>query len=94
MAHNLKLVTIALDGAENPQYTIYSNRLYFLLRHITLVGCHSLQEIHVAAGHPAGVRVIRNGSEHRKHQMAVHLELLLFVHTPVINHRGTMARHL
>ena len=94
LARQLKLVAVTLNGAMDIQNAVYGNRLYFLLSHITVVGRHSLQEIHIAAGHPAGVRVIRNGSEHRKHQMAVHLELLLFVHTPVINHRGTMARHL
>ena len=59
-----------------------------------LVGRHSLQEIHIAMRHPTGVRIIGNGSEHREHQMAVHLELLLGCYTPIIDHRGAKARHL
>ena len=76
------------------QNAVYSDSLYFLPSHVALVGRHSLQEIHVAAGHPAGMGVVGDGSEHGENKMAVHLELLLFVHAPVIDHGGTEPRHL
>ena len=84
-----KVVVITLQRSIDSQQAVDSNNLHLLLRQASIVGSHSLQEIHIASGHPAGMRIIGNGSEHREYQVTVHVELLLAIYTPIVNHRGT-----
>ena len=85
---------VASERARCRQDAVDGDDLRLLFSHPSAIGRHAFQEICVAARHPAGVRVVGDGSEHGEDQVAVHCEVLLGIHAPVINHGGAESRHL